>query len=113
MYLEQRIEALEGQVDKLIKLVEELMASPAPAEQAAPTPKAKPVTAEPTPEPAKVDAHTEKSLQDRCLALVRKDPQAKAKIKDILAGYNATLLKHLNAEQLAEVAEAVTLLEAQ
>ena len=116
MSLESKIETLTASIDRLSNLLEKL-GSVDPAEvikkeaellREEVKTEAKQVETE-APEKQlelepKTSAPTAEALQAKCMELVRADRKNKQVIKDLLAGYSASLISDLDEAQRAELA---------
>ena len=109
MSLESKIETLTASIDRLSNLLEKL-GSVEPAEVIKKEAEilreeAKAETKAPEKQPEQTAAApTAEALQARCMELVRADRKNKQVIKDLLAGYSASLISDLDEAQRAELA---------
>ena len=115
MSLECKIETLTASIDRLSDLLEKL-GSVEPAEvikkeaeilREEAKAEAKQVETKPPEkqlEPKTTSAPTAEALQAKCMELVRADRKNKQVIKDLLAGYSASLISDLDEAQRAELA---------
>ena len=105
MSLESKIETLTASIDRLSDLLEKL-GSVEPAEVIKKEPE---ILREEAKAPEKQSeqtaaAPTAEALQAKCMELVRADRKNKQVIKDLLAGYSASLISDLDEAQRAELA---------
>lgn len=114
MSLESKIETLTASIDRLSDLLEKL-GSVDPAEvikkeaeilrEEAKAEEKQVETKTPEKQPEqKTTAPTAEALQAKCMELVRADRKNKQVIKDLLAGYSASLISDLDEAQRAELA---------
>ena len=113
MSLESKIETLTASIDRLSNLLEKL-GSVEPAEvikkeaeilREEAKAEAKQVeTKAPEKQSEQTTTLTAEALQAKCMELVRADRKNKQVIKDLLAGYSASLISDLDEAQRAELA---------
>lgn len=113
MSLESKIETLTASIDRLSDLLEKL-GSVDPAEvikkeaeilrEEAKDEEKQVETKVPEKQPEQTTAPTAEALQAKCMELVRADRKNKQVIKDLLAGYSASLISDLDEAQRAELA---------
>ena len=113
MSLESKIETLTASIDRLSALLEKL-GSVEPAEvikkeaeilrEEVKTEAKQVETKAPEKQPEQTTAaQTTEALQAKCMELVRADRKNKQVIKDLLAGYSASLISDLDEAQRAEL----------
>lgn len=103
--LETKIEELTKAINTLIQtmqVVQHLGETPTPKVED------KPVEEPPAQEPqADAEEYTPEALQALALRASRADKANKDKIKDIMKGYGATLMKDVPKDKLPELADAI------
>lgn len=103
--LETKIEELTKAINTLIQtmqIVQHLGETPTPKVED------KPVEEAPAQEPqADAEEYTPEALQALALRASRADKANKDKIKDIMKGYGATLMKDVPKDKLPELADAI------
>ena len=103
--LETKIEELTKAINTLIQTMQVVQ-----PKGETPTPKVedKPVEEAPAQEPqADAEEYTPEALQALALRASRADKANKDKIKDIMKGYGATLMKDVPKDKLPELADAI------
>lgn len=112
MSLESKIETLTASIDRLSNLLEKL-GSVDPAEvikkeaeilREEAKAEAKQVETKAPEKQPEQTTPTAEALQAKCMELVRADRKNKQVIKDLLAGYSASLISDLDEAQRAELA---------
>ena len=91
MSLESQIERLTAAIEKLNSNIETVLNTPV----AEPVQPEQPKQAEATPAPKEAPALSFKDVQDKCLALSRKDAQNKATIRALLDEFGASKVSDL------------------
>jgi hypothetical protein len=105
MTIEKEISELRAAI---VALTEQLRA--APVAQAETKPKAE-KKVEPKPKAEKkADQPTAQELQALCLALVRDQPQMKAKVKETVNAFGASTITKIDASKYADLKDALTAL---